>query len=210
MPRVSGDVLATGQDLYLVTEFTPHEVRHVTVAQVRHGLIWVSGLEKPESGERVFMECRLRNDAIYRALGRVEFVPPQSWALRRIGEWERVQRREHVRVAPRGLDMELTHDEDDTGIASFPVLDLSCGGARLRTTGVAAEDLTPGTLVRCRFDLPDAGWFELRAQVIRAQPPESDEKPGSAALRFLDLSSDVESELTRWVLREQARMARAR
>jgi len=210
MPRGSADVLDAGQELFLVAESSPHESQRVRVARVRDGLIWVCGLEPQGVGERVFMECRRHNDAVYRALGKVVFVPPESWALRRVGDWDRVQRRETVRVAVSGVDIEIASEDDGTGIASFPVVDLSCGGARLRTSGMAASELTPGRRLRCAVDLPDLGPFELRAQVIRATAPASDDEPGSAALRFLDIDSAVESELSRWLQRQQARMARVR
>jgi hypothetical protein len=210
MPRVSGDVLDAGQELIVAAESSPHEFRCVRVARVRDGLIWVCGLEPQGEGERVFMECRRHNDAVYRALAKVVFVPPESWALRRVGDWDRLQRRETVRVTPRGLDIELISDEDGTGIASFPVVDLSCGGVRVRTAGVAALELTPGRRVRCAVDLPDLGAIELRAQVIRAAEPEADEKSAAMGLRFIDVDPAVESLLARWVLREQARLARVR
>jgi len=210
MPRGSADVLDAGQELFLAAESSPQECRRVRVARVRDGLVWVCGLDPQGLGERVFMECRRPNDAVYRALGKVVFVPPESWALRRVGDWDRVQRRETVRVSVTGVDIELLCEEDGTGIASFPVVDLSCGGARVRTSGVAASELAPGRRVRCAVGLPDLGAIELRAQVIRASAPESDERPGSAALRFLEIDSAVESELARWLQRQQARMARVR
>lgn len=210
MPRVSGDVLDTGDTLYLSSEAAPGVVRTVTVARVKHGLIWVGGFEQHgDPGERIVMECRLPEDAVYRAQGKVEFVPPESWALRRVGEWERMQRREHLRVAIwRHVDIELTKDADDTGIGSFPLLDLSIGGARIATKGPAADELERGALVRCRFTLRDAGEFELRAQVVRADPPAAPGKIGSAAIRFLDLDINTEAELARWVQHEQMRRGR--
>lgn len=207
MPRVSGDVLTTGQTLHVAREHAPDDALAVTVASVRHGLIWVSGSETlGSSGERVLMECRVLDDAIYRAQGKVEFVPPESWALRRVGEWERRQRREWVRVAVwKSIDVEITHAADETGIGSFPMLDLGGGGMRIATQGAAGDTLVPGAQLYCVFELPEAGAFELRAQVLRADPPAQDGAEGSAALRFVEVDPEVEAELSRWVQYEKMR-----
>ncbi len=182
MPRVSGDVLDTGDTLHLSSEAVPGVVRTVTVAQVKHGLIWLGRFDAHgEHGDRLVMECRRPDDAVYRTEGKVEFVPPESWALRRVGEWERIQRREHLRVAIwNRVDVELTHAADGTGIASFPMLDLSIGGARFATNGIAAAELTRGALICCRFTLRDAGEFEL---ACRGRPLGSARSAGQAWLR---------------------------
>lgn len=210
MPPVSRDVLDTGDTLYLSSDTAPDVVRAVTVARVQHGLIWVGGSEpSAEHGERLVMECRPPDAAVYRAQAKVEIVPPEAWALRRVGEWERIQRRRHLRVAIwRRVDVELTHDADGTGIANFPMLDLSVGGVRLATKGVAARELTPEAAVRCHFALPDAGEFELPARIVRADPPAAPGKQGSAALCFADLDLDTEESLARWLQREQMRRGR--
>jgi hypothetical protein len=210
MPRVSGDLLDTGDTLHLTSDVAPGAVRTVTVASVQHGLIWVSGFEgRDAQGGRITIECRRHEDAVYRAEAKIEFVPPESWALRRVGEWRRSQRREHVRVPIwGGIDVELTHDADETGIASFPLVDLSIGGARVATTGVAADELARGTRVRCRFTLDDAGDFELRAEVVRSEAPPTPGESGCAALHFLALDSEVEAELARWLQHEQMRRGR--
>jgi hypothetical protein len=210
MPRVSGDVLDTGDTLYLSSEAIPGVVRTVTVAQVKHGLIWLGRFDEHGAhGDRLVLECRRPDDAVYRTEGKVEFVPPESWALRRVGEWERIQRREHLRVAVwHRVDAELTHAADGTGIASFSMLDLSIGGARLATQGVAAAELTRGTPICCRFTLRDAGEFDLRAEVVRSEPPEAPGKLGCAAIRFLHLDINTEASLARWVQQEQMRRGR--
>jgi hypothetical protein len=209
MPRVSGDVLVPGRVLSLASEADPGLVCTVTVAGVKHGLIWVSGFEKREQlGERVIMECWVPDDALYRAQGKIEFVPPESWTLRRSGEWERVQRREHLRITVwQHVDVELTQDTDETGIGSFPLMDISTGGARFATSGAAAEALKRGMLVRCRFSIPEVGDFEARAQVVRSLAPESALSPGSAAIRFLKLDLEDEAAIARWVQSEQMRRA---
>ena len=210
MPRVSGDLLDTGDTLHLTSDVAPGAVRTATVASVRHGLIWVSSFEGSDAhGDRLTMECRRSEDAVYRAEAKLEFVPPESWALRRVGEWRRRQRREHVRIPIwSSIDVELTLDADGTGIASFPLVDLSLGGARVATSGVAADALAPGMRVRCRFALEDVGDFELRAEVVRNEPPPEPGESGCAALHFLALDSEVESELARWVQHEQMRRGR--
>lgn len=207
MSRASGDVLATGQILHVVRERAPGEDVTVTVASVRHGLIWVSGSEPlGSSGERVLMECRVLDDAVYRARGKVEFVPPESWALRRIGEWERRQRREWVRVAIwQRIDVEISDAADEKGVGAFPMLDLGVGGMRVAVSGAAGEALAPGSQVQCVFELPDAGAFDLRAQVLRADPPVKADGEQSIALRFVGVDADVEVGLSRWVQYEKMR-----
>lgn len=203
-PR-SGDLLDVGRQIHLVRNAAPHEVQLLTVERVQKDLVWVVGAElRGRPGEPVTLECWLPDDAVYRAEGRIE----AACSLRRTGAWRRVQRREHVRVAVRGVQVALADDPDGAPLATVPLLDLSSGGARVEVDAAAAGALSPGALVRCRFALPDAGAFDMRAQLLRVRGPQGDGRAGSAALRWLDLGSEVEAELVRWVLGEQMRRAR--
>lgn len=208
MSRASGDWLEAGHQLHVVRASAPHEVELGTVERIQNGLIWLIGCEhEARAGERVTMECRLV-DAIYRADGCIESANRESWALRLTGDWQRVQRREFVRVPVRGVDVALVDDESGAALGSAEMLDLSSGGAKLAIGAAEARELSSGMVVRCRFTLRDAGDFDLRAQLLRVHEPTGSGRPGSAALRWLDLDADAESELTRWVRSEQMRLAR--
>lgn len=209
MSRASGEeLLEAGHQLHVVRASAPHEVELGTVERIQNGLIWLIGCEhQGRPGERVTMECRLA-DAIYRADGCIESATARSWALRLTSGWQRVQRREHVRVPVRGVDVALVDDESGAPLAKAEMLDLSSGGAKLALGAAEARELTSGAVVRCRFTLRDAGDFDLRAQLLRVIEPADHGRPGSAALRWLNLDADAESELTRWVRSEQMRLAR--
>lgn len=208
MPNPSHQVLDTGDRLHLVTD-DGSDAGRVTVVRVRDGLIWVSGAAAPgEDGARIMLERRISGDAAYRAAARVERIPPESWALRRTGDWERVQRRNDVRVATRGIDLELAWSDISEAFLRSPMSDLSAGGAALKTEDDAVGELAAGKQVHCRFTVPGVGAFAALAQIIRVEPAPGSSNAARVALRFLDLDPDFEGELRRWVLHVQARQAR--
>jgi c-di-GMP-binding flagellar brake protein YcgR len=136
----------------------------------------------------------------------VEFVPPETYALRRTGEWTRQQRRADVRVSTHGLDFTVLRSarEGDPEKECLPVADLSAGGASVRAAGY----FEVGEEVRCVFDLPGEQSFDLRARVVRRSESAGSSGRGRVAFQFLGVDHDHHAALLRWVYREQARRHR--
>jgi hypothetical protein len=177
------------------------------VVQLKNGLIWISRCETPgEVGERVVIERRVDGDALYQAPARVEFVPPETYALRRTGEWTRQQRRADVRVSTHGLEFTVLRSsrEGEPEKECLPVADLSAGGVAVRTAGC----FEVGEEVRCVFELPGEQNFDLRARVVRRSESAGSGSRGRVAFQFLDVDHDHHAALLRWVYREQARRHR--
>jgi hypothetical protein len=182
------------------------EDRTAIVVQLKNGLIWISRFETPgEAGERVVIERPIDGDACYAAPARVEFVPPETYALRRVGEWQRRQRRADVRVSTKGLDLTVIRPDGDSQPdgEKVPVADISAGGVCVGSVA----GLEAGDEVRCIFELPGEQRFDLRARVVRRGGTG---QSGRVAFQFLDVDDEHHSALLRWVYREQARRHRDR
>lgn len=174
-------------------------LREVIVVQVKYGLIWTSGSSKPgEPDELVEMECTIAEDAQYRALARVVFVQPESYALRRVANWERVQRRADVRVRATGIPLELAVPPELSDKASLKMVDLSAGGL----SAAGGAPLEVGDSVQCCFELPGVGPLNLVGRVVRLA--EGTRRP-EVAVKFEGLDHDRRSQLMRWVFQEQLR-----
>jgi len=179
--------------------------RIVVVVQVKDGLIWISGVAEPGGkGERVIIEHRIPGDARYLAPARVEFVPPETFALRRIGEWERNQRRSDVRISTHGVDLWVISRDAEDDARRLPMLDVSAGGAAGRT----AERFEEGDEVMCRFELPGENRFELGAKVVRLGRSGKGCERRLVAFAFRDPLDDQRTALLRWIYREQTRRYR--
>jgi hypothetical protein len=182
----------------------PGHDRTAIVVQLSHGLIWISRCGTPgEAGERVVIERLVEGDASYEAAARVEFLPPETYALRRTGAWRRQQRRADVRISTYGLDLTVIRplEAGEPAQESFSVADLSAGGLSIR-----GEDcFEAGEEVRCIFELPGERRFDLRARVVRCGGSGD---RGRVAFQFCDVDNENHSSLLRWVYREQARRHR--
>jgi hypothetical protein len=178
----------------------------------REGLLWLRVLAPPEEVERpavgsavTLWQVRV-NDARYRCPARLERAEPPPAGLlgfRPLAPWERVQARNAARLSDeRSLAAASVEVVGPSGaVAPARVLDLSATGAGLQT-GLA---LGPGEAVDVRLDLPGAGRFMLRAQVVRRLPERS-----GVALRFVGTPTAVEDRLFAFVLRQQALRRRLR
>jgi hypothetical protein len=179
--------------------------RTAIVVQLKHGLIWISRCETPgEAGERVMIERLIDGDASYQASARVEFLPPETYALRRIGEWHRQQRRADVRVSTYGLELTVIRPPaaGEPAQERFSVADLSAGGLSIRGVHCFEE----GEEVRCIFELPGERRFDLFARLVRCGGSGD---RGRAGFQFIDVDHEHHSLLLQWVYREQARRHRA-
>jgi hypothetical protein len=179
--------------------------RQVLVVQVKDGLVWISARDRPgEADELVEIEHSIPGDAAYRAPARVVFVPPETWALRRVGDWERVQRREDVRIGAAGLELAVDRpgsERPKPDREQLLMIDVSAGGVSARSP-IAFE---VGDEVRCEFSLPGGEHFEMPARVVRVRPEGRTGVRTTVAFQFLDLTEAERSALLRWIYREQAR-----
>jgi len=179
--------------------------RRVVVVQVKDGLIWISGVSKPgREGERVIIEHLVPGDARYFAAARVEFVPPQTFALRRVGEWERNQRRSDVRISTYGVHLSVNSRDDYDEETRIPMVDVSAGGA----AGRSADYFEEGDEVLCSFELPGEARFELEAKVVRLGRSSKGSERRLVAFAFRDPLDNQRAALLRWIYREQTRRHR--
>lgn len=210
-PRVRSNhkwTLHDGERIHLLSE-DGRECGSASILRMRKDLLWLNRAEPPGAdGDPILIERRIDNDAVYRVPARIEILSPESWAVRMTGDWRRVQRRQDVRVATRGIHLELSSSPEDAAFLCSPMLDLSASGTALRSEPEAAAGLAEGSRVHCRFTVPGVGTFDVSAQVIRVQSSERTPGASRIALRFVDLEPGIEVEIRRWVLHVQARQAR--
>ncbi|MCL4684001.1 PilZ domain-containing protein [Myxococcota bacterium] len=208
MRSIGQRILHSGERVYLLAE-DGSEYGGAVVERVRHGLIWLNRRDPPGAdGACLVLERRIDSDAVYRAPVRIEILSSEAWALRILGDWSRVQRRQDVRVATRGIHLELSSSPEDEAFLCSPMVDLSAGGTALRSESGLAAGLVSGSKVHCRFTVPGVGTFDIDAEVIRVQSLPHADGSSRIALRFVALDPSLESEIRRWVLHVQARQAR--
>ncbi|MCP3985269.1 MAG: PilZ domain-containing protein [bacterium] len=193
--------LSTGSRLLLVGESGGAPISSIVV-RVSDGLIWISGVDEPgEPGDTVRMVYVVPGDAQYHAPARVEFIPPETLALRRIGEWRRQQRRAQVRLNTHGIQLKVQRSGEGNEPAKtykLAMVDISAGGAAAR----GKAELASGDDVLCTFRLPGREAFHLDARVVRARPSGRGHILG---FEFIDVSPEEQSGLRRWIYREESR-----
>ncbi len=197
-----GPSLSTGTRL--VTLGADHVPHTTTVVRVNDGLIWISGGSRPgEPGDTVTLIHVATGDAQYWAPARVELVPPETLALRRIGAWERRQRRAQVRLTTHDVSVDILRIDDLLDARKqecAPMLDVSASGASART----ALELEMGEAVQCRFHLPSVGDFELEARVVRVAEARGQSRR-VVGFEFLDMTPEQQAALRQWIFAEEAR-----
>ncbi|MCP5055628.1 MAG: PilZ domain-containing protein [bacterium] len=196
--------LSTGSRLLLIGD-SDGVPRATIVVRVSDGLIWISGVDEPgRPGEQLDMLYVVPGDAQYQAPARVELVPPETLALRRIGEWRRSQRRTEVRLTTHGVQLEVERPPEGSESASvekLKMVDVSAGGAAAR--GVSS--LSSGDDVHCGFQLPGRGVFRIGAKVVRVQPKGRGRVLG---FEFVGATPEEQAALRRWIYREESRRHR--
>lgn len=196
--------LSTGSRLLIVGD-SDGKPRTTIVVRVSDGLIWISGVDDPgRPGEQVDMLYVVPGDAQYQAPARVELVPPETLALRRIGEWRRSQRRSEVRLTTHGVQLEVEHSaggNESSAIEKLTMVDVSAGGAA--ASGVSS--LSSGNTVDCGFRLPGRGVFRIGAKVVRVQPKGKGHMLG---FEFVGATAEEQAALRRWIYREESRRHR--
>jgi len=198
--------LSTGSRLVILGD--TDEARSTIVVRVKDGLIWISGAVCPGApGDTVNLVHVVQGDAQYWSRARVELIPPETLALRRTSDWQRRQRRSHVRLSTHGVRMELKRVEEEVAPppeVTHPMIDVSAGGTSVRTTA----EFDVGESVRCSFRLPEVGHFELDARVVRMGKSHKDETPRTVGFEFMAISAGEQAALRRWIYAEEARRHR--
>lgn len=181
-------------------------------------------------GELLQVSRPVADDARYEALMEVVGTAPGRSRVRLVGDWQRVQMREFVRVSVYGIEMSVTaeapRDAEDLGPRERlrrrraepasderppRLLDLSAGGLRFESR----ELFEPGDTVALEFSLPSKGPVSVRGDVVRASlAPEPAPGAGGArgahqyGVRFLHMDESVRVKIMGWVFAEQARRFR--
>lgn len=182
-------------------------------------------------GELLQISRSVRDDARYEALMEVVRTAPGRSRVRLVGDWQRVQMREFVRVSVYGIPMEVLAEElcdsgggedprerllrhrDEAPVDDRPplLLDLSAGGLRFESR----ETLRLGDTLTLEFSLPSKGPVSVRGEVVRASlaPEPADDSrdtkgPNQYGVRFLHMDESVRVKIMGWVFSEQARRFR--
>lgn len=206
-PLVKPPGLSTGSRLVILGQ--ENEARSTIVVRVKDGLIWISGGVCPGApGDLVNLIHVVPGDAQYWARARVELIPPETLALRRTSDWDRRQRRSHVRLSTHGVRLELQRAEDEDESEALeqthPMIDVSAGGTSVRTS----EEFDVGESVRCSFRLPEVGHFELDARVVRMGKSSKGATRRAVGFEFISISPVEQASLRRWIYAEEARRHR--
>lgn len=160
-------------------------------------------------GTQVRLLRGVHDDAAYVTPVTVERVDPggPAW-LREAGERERLQQREHVRVATPPVDVRVTvvDEHDVVREVAGTLLDLSASGLRI---GHEPPVLPCGARVTVDLLLPDDEHADvtlaLTAEVRRAvEDADGDGLRSATALVLLDVPPPLEQRLVRWVFAVQA------
>lgn len=166
------------------------------------------------TGDQVYLGTTIANDALYVTLCTVvqTVLEPQArLTLQQQSAWERMQRREYVRVevalVPDAVTWIPQPGAEPTPLAAR-ILDLSAGGARLRVPTA----LPVGAALTLTFRLPGTEPLTLKAEVRRCAPVEGLDPPRwDIGCRFLDVPVRVQEMIVRFVfarLRELAKRER--
>ncbi len=200
----------------------------VPVDHLADGLHWFLGSCAPlERGESLVVESPIQHDARYSTAATIVASTPETFALRLVSDWQRVQQRAFVRISAHGLKVRVVRKragrgdgraaaeplepsgEIPTGEADgewvHELLDLSAGGIRFRSSTAYAPDEE----VVVHLELPGPERFVLPARVVR-YPGQAVRQDGKAnvAVSFMGLDEATRSQLLRWVYREEVRRHR--
>lgn len=172
-------------------------------------------LPRLTTDERLLVERAVAGDAMYSRPVRVLADVPQGGnevMVEAEGADTRTQQREFVRVEtmPIPVDVRLQDPPDDgRDRVEATMRDISAGGLRV---AYPEPQLSRGSLVVVRFELtkedgrPDP--MELRAEVRWSGGDQADDRVASG-LMFTGVGRALETRLTGWVFREEAKRLRA-
>jgi len=193
-----------------VEDFTPDGQR-VVVGWPMVQLAYVS----VHRGDLVYLGATIPDDALYVVPCEVvaTVLEPQArLVLAPVGNWERMQRREHCRVAVTIAPQEilLLPAEGEPQPLRGLIVNLSASGVRLRLS----QPLRPGDRLALRFALPNATQPIGAVAVVRRVAPleHADPPRWDHGCQFERLDRRTEDVIVRFVFqrqRECARQARA-
>jgi hypothetical protein len=190
------------------------------VERVAEGKHWFLGSCEPlREGDSLMVEYAIPDEALYTTDALIEICSASGFALKIEPLWERVQKREFVRIMAFGLQVRVVRsqasrfeseqpDADTAADAAgsvYPLLDISAGGISFQSSA----DFEPGEQVICHLELPGSDCMILPAEIILvpADAPIHRQKP-EVAVEFQCLDESHRSQVLRWVYQEQARRHR--
>lgn len=178
-------------------------------------------------GELLQVSRTIPDDARYEGMMEVVQAAPGRSRVRLVGDWQRIQMREFVRVSVYGIPMNVEgEDREALGprerlkqhrsegpLAYRPprLLDLSAGGLRFESR----EEFRDGEALDLEFSLPSSGPISVRGEVVRvrlapepAEGAEAASGPHQYGIRFFALEESTRVKIMAWVFSEQARRFR--
>lgn len=189
-----------------VEDFSPDGTRLV-VGSPMVQLAYVS----VHRGDLVYLGAAVPDDALYVvpcSVVATSLEPQARLVLEPVGAWERMQRREHCRVAVtlRPDELQLLPPEGEPEPLRGTIVDLSAGGVRLRL----ARALRPGDRLALRFTLPGISHpVGVVAQVRRVVPLEHADPPRwDHGCQFERLDRRTEDAIVRFVFARQRELAK--
>jgi Tfp pilus assembly protein PilZ len=197
--------LKTGDSVYIWAEGgSERGAPEFAVEIVEKNRFWVEaeslGLKV---GDRVLILRSIAGDARYRTACEVASLVASKVAFEELGEWQRVQARDSVRIVIPSTPIEAQLRDSKSDSFEMTMLDLSNGGLMAES----AEKLECGDEIDCRFQLSESDdELNLRARVVRRSASSTHPKTRHCiAVEFLKMPDSVEASLTRWVFREEIR-----
>lgn len=200
------------------------ETLHGLVLRAEGDVLDVVVRARVHPGELLHLSRAIRDDARYAVLIEVLEAGPGRSRVRLVGDWQRVQMREFVRVSVFGVPLEVERDQPGETRSERELrlerlraerreerparlLDLSGGGLRFESHG----RFELGESIELAFSLPETGPLVVRGEVVRVhaapEPAEaSTEPPGSSqyGVRFERVDESMRVKIMTWVFREQA------
>ncbi len=136
-----------------------------------------------------------------------EESPIPSIAMSIPDRWERVQRREHVRIATSlAIQWEITGgspDESETAAGEGLSVDFSAGGVRFRTS----KTLSVGDGLKMKISIPGCP-LEVCGWVVREEEPAARTREWIYAVEFCEIPIEIEDRMVSFVFSEQMRLRR--
>lgn len=194
------------------------------VMRIEDDLLDVVVRARVEQGELLRLSRTVQNDARYTAVIEVVESGTGRSRVRLVGDWQRIQMREYVRVSVFGIPLDVRRDEELETMSQREarlrrlraveederpsrLLDLSGGGLRFESR----ERFSEGENVEFDFTLPETGPLHLRGEIVRVLAvAEANEDAGEPegfnqyGVRFLSVAESDRVKIMTWVFGEQA------
>lgn len=161
-------------------------------------------------GETLSATRTVRDDARYVTAMEVVSTGPGRSRVRVVGDWQRVQMREHVRVSVFGVRMHVGSGDRTCPGDAFDnrlprLVDLSAGGLSFESNNVYST----GEVLDLEFSLPQGGPLTVRGEVVRIMGRRNEDSgPCRYGVRYCGISEATRVKIMTWVFAEQSRRFR--